>query len=64
NNYNFIKRNIFRLLAISGIILRITALNFRKRYSEKKNKKYKQYIRSLNIYLSGRNKLLKSKLSY
>lgn len=55
----FFKRNVIRMLMVSGIFLRMIALNFRKRYSDKRIQKMGQYKRMLKIYFSGYERLLK-----
>ncbi|MEO8665753.1 MAG: glycosyltransferase family 2 protein [Ignavibacteria bacterium] len=59
-HFHLFKRNILRSLMISGILLRMTALNFRKRYSDKKKQKMKQYKKILKVYLSSKDQLIKS----
>lgn len=59
-HFNFFKRNILRTLMITGIILRMTALNFRKRYSEKRKSKMNQYKKILKIFFSTKFQLLQN----
>lgn len=59
-HFNFFKRNIIRLMHISGILIRISVLHVRASFTGKKEQKMFQYRKMLKVYFSNKNKLFKS----
>lgn len=61
-HFSFFKRNIIRFFYITGILIRMMTLPFRGKFINKKEKRFRQYQRMMELYLSGYESILKSKL--
>jgi GT2 family glycosyltransferase len=61
-HFNFLQRNLIRLLQVLGTLIKILFLPFMKRYRKKRGQKLFQYTLKLKQYCSSEEKIYRSRI--